>query len=118
MTQGKEDLSLQAEHEPNNIFECNTLNLRYFPAIVSGSSVIDVNGLTIVVKLCRWIFVESAVIHVESNFIVKEFSHNNIVAYWQIKLFKSFDQVHIFFKKIYIYIFFFLFGSWMEVVCC
>ena len=42
------------------------LNLRYFRAIVSGSSVIDGNGLSIVVKLCRWIFVEGAVIHVES----------------------------------------------------
>ena len=29
------------------------LNLRYFPTIVSGSSVIDGNGLSIVVKLCQ-----------------------------------------------------------------
>ena len=62
------------------------LNLRYFPAIVSGSSVIDGNGLSVVVKLCRWIFVESAVMHVESAVktnLVKEFSHN-IVAHWQV----------------------------------
>ena len=66
----------------------------------------------------RWICVESAVIHVEravKTNLVKEFSHNNIVAYWQIKLFKSFDQVHIFFKK-YKYYFLLLEGSCLLLI--
>ena len=75
------------------------LNLRYFLEIVSGSSVIDGNGLSIVVKLCRWIFViyiecgilsrikiiPSSCRKCSKNQLSKGFSYL-IVAYWQIKL--------------------------------